>query len=293
MTEDDRSYKRAVLCEELFELCRHDDLMALCLRQMLYWLPRTRTIDRYIEEETARQGNDEAGTAPTGGWVYKTAEQLKGEIMTGRSRKAVSMRLCSLVEQGWLERRQNPIYKWDRTWQYRVNLLKLEADLNALGYSLATVMGQDFRFVAVLHGVANDPSTGHGVQSEGNGVQSEGNGVRALPETLSETPHKEREIPPAFGNPLYLPLAQACSIMPGAATDSQKTQLSQVMEILAREGATPGQMDGFRPWWNINDYRGKTAPYPPQVQEKWGAYMEYWCKHTHDPANEVPLIEQI
>ena len=112
-------------------------------------------------------------------------------------------------------------------------------------------------------------------------------------ESIKESIKEREEVSPPFESSLYLSLAKACSIMPGAATDSQNTQLSQVMEILAREGATPGQMDGFRPWWNINDYRGKTAPYPPQVQEKWGAYMEYWCKHTHDPANEVPLIEQI
>lgn len=41
-----------------------------------------------------------------------------------------------LVEKGWLDERNNPVHKWDRTKQYRVNLLKIHNDLLEIGYTL-------------------------------------------------------------------------------------------------------------------------------------------------------------
>lgn len=41
-----------------------------------------------------------------------------------------------LVEKGWLDERNNPVHKWDRTKQYRVNLLKIHEDLMEIGYTL-------------------------------------------------------------------------------------------------------------------------------------------------------------
>jgi len=44
--------------------------------------------------------------------------------------------LNTLVEKGWLQKRKNLRYDFDRTYQYRVDLIKIQTDLLPLGYSL-------------------------------------------------------------------------------------------------------------------------------------------------------------
>src|SRR5699024_11667682 len=39
-----------------------------------------------------------------------------------------------LVKKGYLNKRSNPIYRWDKTFQYRVNLVKVTSDLKKIGY---------------------------------------------------------------------------------------------------------------------------------------------------------------
>jgi len=41
-----------------------------------------------------------------------------------------------LVDNNWLDERNNPKYKWDRTLQYRVNIKQIQIDLYKLGYVL-------------------------------------------------------------------------------------------------------------------------------------------------------------
>ena len=70
------------------------------------------------------------------GWVYKTAEELSSETMLNLAPNTIRRHLKELVEKGYLLERSNPKYKWDRTLQYRVDLLKVQTDLMALGYPL-------------------------------------------------------------------------------------------------------------------------------------------------------------
>lgn len=44
--------------------------------------------------------------------------------------------LDQLVRKGWLNQRRNPVYKWDKTFQYRVNVQKIQSDLQKMGYAL-------------------------------------------------------------------------------------------------------------------------------------------------------------
>lgn len=41
-----------------------------------------------------------------------------------------------LIEAGWVDERNNPKMKWDHTKQYRVNLVKIQKDLNQVGLYL-------------------------------------------------------------------------------------------------------------------------------------------------------------
>lgn len=50
--------------------------------------------------------------------------------------KTVRKNLNNLVEKGFLYRRTNPVYKFDRTYQYRVNLRAIVDGVNNLGHYL-------------------------------------------------------------------------------------------------------------------------------------------------------------
>jgi len=165
--------KRAVIKEELIELTG-DFIAALALNQFLYWSERVRDFDKFIEEE--RERDPDASIELTHGWIYKSIEELRDEIMVTISTRTLRRRVDYLVENDWLARRRNPRYRWDKTYQYRPDIRKIQRDLDAIGY--------------VLAGYPLDketPSIRQGVTSEGLGVTSEGLGVTALPETTTET----------------------------------------------------------------------------------------------------------
>lgn len=132
-----RKLKRVVIREELVVLLDHT-YQAILLGQLLYWQDRTRDIDRYIEEEKNRMtANGMNSTiSPTHGWIYKTAKDLAEEVMLGVNENTIRNYLKALVEKGYVEQRRNPEYKWDKTYQYRVNLIKVMNDLEELGYPL-------------------------------------------------------------------------------------------------------------------------------------------------------------
>lgn len=140
-----RRLKRVVIKEELVELTG-DFVKAVLLQQMLYWSERVQDFKQFAQEELQRaekwgppetlDGKKEFVDDMVYGWVYKTAEELSSETMLNLAANTIRRHLKELVEKGYLLQRSNPKYKWDRTLQYRVDLLKVQADLMALGYPL-------------------------------------------------------------------------------------------------------------------------------------------------------------
>lgn len=175
-------YKRAVICEELMAIT-DDTKEAVILHQLIYWLPRMRDIDAYIEEVTSP--DDEV--PETEGWIFKSASELAEETMIG-SRNTVRRRLQSLNEKGLINERKNPHSEWDNTLQYRIRPRVVEDALRAEGYTLRTVMGRDFP--NLYPGTPPVQSEQRSVQSEHSTVQSERSTVqseRTIPETTTET----------------------------------------------------------------------------------------------------------
>lgn len=138
--------KRAVIKEELVALTG-DFKKAVILNQFIYWSERVSDFDKFVEEEKKRASfamtSEERGQAEiveqlplSQGWIYKSAEEMSEETMLGLSRSNIGTHLNYLVEQGWLDRRKNPKWKADKTFQYRVNIINIQRDLLILGYSL-------------------------------------------------------------------------------------------------------------------------------------------------------------
>lgn len=129
--------KRVVIKEELVALTG-DYKEAIILNQFVYWSMRVADFDKFIKEEKKRCTNNglENNQEFTNGWIYKSAKELSEETMLGLSKSNMGKYIKNIVDKGWLYERRNPLYKWDRTKQYRVNISKLQIDLYELGYSL-------------------------------------------------------------------------------------------------------------------------------------------------------------
>jgi hypothetical protein len=132
-----KKLKRIPLKEELVVLTG-DYKLAIVLQQMIYWNERCSDFDKFIEEENKRKDENKGAslTEKTNGWIYKKAAELSQETLMNVSAKQILRYLKKLEENGWIESRNNPKYKWDKTLQYRLNLVKLMTDLNNIGYQL-------------------------------------------------------------------------------------------------------------------------------------------------------------
>ena len=124
--------KVVVIREELVNLTENP-LIAVVLNQLLYWTERLPDFKLLIEEEE----NSEGESSHCHGWFYKTADELIEETLLHVSRPTMRGYLTFLIAKGWIEERTNPKNKWDKTIQYRVNLLSLHRELQFYGWGLS------------------------------------------------------------------------------------------------------------------------------------------------------------
>jgi len=129
--------RRAVIKEELVAIT-DDGILAVVLNQMIFWSERVRDVDNFIIEEKRRASahGTELIMPLCHGWIYKSANELVDELMGVVSKQTMSRYLQSLCDMGFLTQRKNPAYKWDNTWQYRVNLNAIQKALCEHGYVL-------------------------------------------------------------------------------------------------------------------------------------------------------------
>lgn len=182
--------RRAVIKEELVKLTK-DAIKALILNQFLYWTERVKDIDRYIEEEIerAKETGETVKINKTNGWIYKSSEELAEELMNIQSPRTIRRKLSELVEQGYIEQRQNPNNSWDKTPQYRVNLQKVINDLEALGYAL-----EGYPLLSKIQSTGqNDQSIGHSDQSTGQNDQSSGQNDQAIPKIITKIIYNNKQ----------------------------------------------------------------------------------------------------
>ena len=130
--------KRAVVKEEYVAITG-DITSAIILNQLIYWSERIKDFDKFIKEEKERfeAEGSEVKIDFQQGWIYKSYDGLKDELMMiTDSTKTISRHVSKLVDYGFLDRRRNPKIRYDRTYQYRVNLIAIKNKLNEMGYEL-------------------------------------------------------------------------------------------------------------------------------------------------------------
>lgn len=143
--------KRAVIKEEYIAITG-DFQKAVILNQFIYWSERISDFDEFIKQENKRAVQH--GLEPQDlacGWIYKTAEELSKETMLGLSSASMRNHITALIDLGFISERNNPKYKWDRTKQYRVNLLEICKELAKKGYALEGYKNE-LRFLEIKNG---------------------------------------------------------------------------------------------------------------------------------------------
>lgn len=129
--------KKAVIREDLLSITG-DYRRAIILNQFIYWSERVSDADEFIKKENEiAKNNGEEEKDLFCGWIYKTAEELAAEVMLGLSASQIRRYISDLVELKYISKRNNPKYKWDRTLQYRVNLVNIAKDLKKNGFPLS------------------------------------------------------------------------------------------------------------------------------------------------------------
>lgn len=193
---------RLVIKEELV-LLTGDIISALVLNQFIYWSNKVKDFDKFLVEEATRQklNDGEEISNLRNGWIYKSAEEMTEELLGIASEKTIQRRMKELVEKGFLAARNNPENNWDRTIQYRVNILLIQKELQELGYALD---GYPL-FVTESPKGQIDQSKGHADfskgqidQSKGHGDLSKGHHDRAISEITAEITteiNKEEDVP--------------------------------------------------------------------------------------------------
>ncbi|MEK3977885.1 hypothetical protein MKY37_02205 [Psychrobacillus sp. FSL K6-2836] len=133
----EKKLKRAVIREELIAVTKNL-FGAVILNQLLYWTKRVKDYEQFATEEINRIQNPDENMNQNllYGWIYKKADELREETMLCCNENTIRNHLKMLVTKGYLDQRNNSKHKWDRTYQYRVNLKKLMEDLNTLQFHL-------------------------------------------------------------------------------------------------------------------------------------------------------------
>jgi hypothetical protein len=187
-----RKLKRVVIKEELVELTGHH-IKALILNQLIYWSERVRDFDLFLRE--TQQSEDNLQVEPLHGWIYKDAKELAQELMIDASHQTIRRYMQSLVADGYIQERHNPHKAWDRTMQYRVDLVAVSRALNEIGYALE---GYALYEGSIVHfGQSNLQSRQSSVHHGDSNVHH----GRAIPEIKTNTnAQKKEKRPPAQGN---------------------------------------------------------------------------------------------
>jgi len=127
--------KRVVIKEELYSIT-NDTFESIILGQMIYWQERVNDFDKFIieEKERSKKNDVDININVLNGWIYKKANELSNECMLNLSDVSIRRYINKLIDKKFIFCRTNPLYKWDKTLQYRTNLRFIIESIKKNGY---------------------------------------------------------------------------------------------------------------------------------------------------------------
>jgi hypothetical protein len=128
--------KKAVLREDLMKIT-DDVVQAMVLGQMLFWTKTLDKVNDWLFEENKRLAEyDFPQHEYNYGWIYKSAKQMREDLMNAFSEDSIQRAFASLTKCGVLLKRNNPICGYDRKLQYRIDLILLRRKLKEIGWEM-------------------------------------------------------------------------------------------------------------------------------------------------------------
>jgi hypothetical protein len=128
--------KKAVLREDMMALTQ-EVTQAMVLGQMLYWTKTLDKVNDWLFEENKRLSEVELPQHEYNyGWIYKSAREMREDLMNAFSEDAIQRAFSALVTKGVLMKRNNPIVRYDRKLQYRIDMVYLRRLLKDRGYEM-------------------------------------------------------------------------------------------------------------------------------------------------------------
>lgn len=233
--------KRVVIKEELVELTGNFAL-AVTLDQLLYWAKRVKDSNNLVTEELARISTNKVTNMQAAdlkyGWIYKSSEELSQEIMIG-SPSTVRRYLIELVKKKYIftRRNPNPKYKYDKTYHYRVNLVKIIEDLKKQGYKLDHF---DIFYKQEVGINQNESSNNQNEKSIGTIESSDLQNTGAIPKSTTDNIYTELEEEDAKSalanvNDLHNPLANQLAnyyLMKSSKARLAKSDISSIRQVV-------------------------------------------------------------
>jgi hypothetical protein len=129
--------KVCVTREELFAICNKNEIQAKILSQLLYWSTKIGAASyKNLVVEWAEETLKGTQCSREQGWIFKSAQQLKEEILTSFSSEKVRKELISLIKSSFIQVRSNKKNSYDKKLQYRVNLNVLANSLKLHNFNL-------------------------------------------------------------------------------------------------------------------------------------------------------------
>lgn len=197
--------QRVVIKEELMALIQTYygnkqgiHMRAAYLNNLIFWqgiqlksdLKEKSKIQRAIQNKVSEKKIQKMKESLRNGWFYKTSEDHQIELMGFCSASSITRMNKEFQEQGWAEIGKNPDpkKKWDKSTWYKLDLVKINEDLNKLGFHL-----EGFKFSqeepgqtapdSIFHG---ENSIFHDENSIFHGENSNFHDGRTIPEGSSE-----------------------------------------------------------------------------------------------------------
>lgn len=286
--------KRVVVKEELVALTGKVD-QAIVLNQFIYWSERVKDVDKYLKEEADRVRKFSDGTVEspddrledlTNGWIYKTAAEMKDECMFEKSATTMERIISSLVDNGWLDRRRNPKYKWDKTYQYRVNILEIQKDLFKLGYSLeGYTLGMIPQWEVADTNLQNADSNiqieDSRLQNADSYLQNEG----AIPEITTE-------ITLEIKNNIYLSIKEKIETinLPLSIKSILQKQIDRLIEFKINVQDIELHFHAVKDVYALNEYTYILNAFLSNMEQSpndIGSVLNNWLKRNREKQNEV------
>ncbi len=122
--------QRLVLLKEDFLNLHDQDLSAaIVLAIFEHWTNVLINSSEQTQQHNARRRKKGLEEFETELWIYKSHDDLISDSLGLLKRHQIKAGLKKNIEKGFLKKRNNPRYSWDRTLQYKVNIQKVNLAL--------------------------------------------------------------------------------------------------------------------------------------------------------------------